>query len=41
MMSHVITYCGKAIVNSVNGKKEVLDAVLPLCKKYGSAVVGL
>ena len=34
-------YCGKAIVNSVNGKKEVLDAVLPLCKKYGAAVVGL
>ena len=25
-------YCGKAIVNSVNGKKEVLDAILPLCK---------
>ena len=34
-------YCGKAIVNSVNGKKEVLDAILPLCKKYGAAVVGL
>ena len=32
---------GKAIVNSVNGKKEVLDAVLPLVKKYGAAVVGL
>ena len=34
-------YNGKAIVNSVNGKREVLDAVLPLCKKYGAAVVGL
>ncbi len=34
-------YNGKAVVNSVNGKKEVLDAILPLCKKYGSAVVGL
>ena len=33
--------CGKAIVNSVNGEREVLDAVLPLCKKYGAAVVGL
>jgi 5-methyltetrahydrofolate--homocysteine methyltransferase len=32
---------GKAIVNSVNGKKEVLDTVLPLVKKYGAAVVGL
>ena len=34
-------YHGKAIVNSVNGRREVLDAVLPLCKKYGAAVVGL
>ncbi len=33
--------CGKAVVNSVNGRREVLDAVLPLCKKYGAAVVGL
>ena len=32
---------GRAIVNSVNGKREVLDAVLPLCRKYGAAVVGL
>ena len=32
---------GKAIVNSVNGNAEVLDAILPLCKKYGAAVVGL
>lgn len=32
---------GKAIVNSVNGKKEVLETVLPLVKKYGAAVVGL
>lgn len=33
--------CGKAIVNSVNGDKETLDAILPLVKKYGAAVVGL
>ena len=33
--------CGKAIVNSVNGEREILDAVLPLCKKYSAAVVGL
>ena len=34
-------YCGKAIVNSVNGDEEVLDAILLLVKKYGAAVVGL
>ena len=34
-------YCGKAIVNSVNGDDETLDAILPLVKKYGAAVVGL
>ena len=33
--------CGKAVVNSVNGKAEMLETVLPLCKKYGAAVVGL
>ncbi len=32
---------GKAIVNSVNGKQEVLDTVLPIVKWYGAAVVGL
>ena len=34
-------YCGKAIVNSVNGDEETLDAILPLVKKYGASVVGL
>ncbi len=34
-------YNGKPIVNSVNGKQATLDAILPLCKKYGAAVVGL
>ena len=33
--------CGRAVVNSVNGKAQVLDAVLPLVKKYGAAVIGL
>ena len=32
---------GRAIVNSVNGNEESLTAILPLCKKYGAAVVGL
>ena len=34
-------YNGKPIVNSVNGETEVLERVLPLCKKYGAAIVGL
>ncbi len=34
-------YNGKAIVNSVNGEDKVLDAILPVVKKYGAAVVGL
>lgn len=34
-------YNGKALVNSVNGKKEVMDAVFPLVAKYGGVVVGL
>ncbi|MDR1002244.1 MAG: homocysteine S-methyltransferase family protein [Oscillospiraceae bacterium] len=34
-------YNGKPIVNSVNGEDAVLDAILPLIKKYGAAVVGL
>lgn len=32
---------GKSIVNSVNGRTAVLDKILPLCKKYGAAVIGL
>lgn len=35
------TYCGKAIVNSVNGDDEMLEKILPIVKKYGAAVVGL
>ena len=34
-------YNGKPIVNSVNGEPETLERILPLCKKYGAAVVGL
>ncbi|MCC8059052.1 homocysteine S-methyltransferase family protein [Cloacibacillus sp.] len=34
-------YNGKPLLNSVNGKKESLDAVLPIAKKYGCAVLGL
>ncbi|MBR4080565.1 MAG: homocysteine S-methyltransferase family protein [Clostridia bacterium] len=35
------TVCGKALVNSVSGRQDVLDAVLPVVKKYGGCVVGL
>ena len=34
-------YNGKPVVNSVNGEQKSLDTILPLCKKYGAAVVGL
>ena len=34
-------YNGKAMVNSVNGKAEVMAAIFPLVKKYGGVVLGL
>ncbi len=34
-------YNGKAMINSVNGKQESMDAVFPLVKKYGGVVVAL
>lgn len=34
-------YIGKPIINSVSGKKAVMDAVFPLAKKYGGAIVAL
>lgn len=34
-------YNGKPMVNSVNGKRESLEAILPLVKKYGGVLVGL
>lgn len=34
-------YNGKPMVNSVNGKKESLEAILPIVKKYGGVLVGL
>ena len=34
-------YNGKAMINSVNGKQEVMDAIFPLVKKYGGLVVAL
>lgn len=34
-------YNGKAMVNSVNGKAESMEAIFPLVKKYGGVVVAL
>ncbi len=34
-------YVGKPIINSVNGKRAVLDAVFPLVRRYGGALVCL
>ncbi|MDR1781851.1 MAG: homocysteine S-methyltransferase family protein [Bacilli bacterium] len=34
-------YNGKPIINSVNGKEESLNTILPLAKKYGALIIGL
>ena len=34
-------YNGKPLINSVNGERESMDAVFPLVKKYGGAVIAL
>lgn len=34
-------YNGKPMINSVNGKEEVMRAIFPLVQKYGGTVVGL
>jgi len=34
-------YQGKPLVNSVTGEEDRLEAVLPLVKKYGAAVIGI
>jgi len=41
MESALRRYNGKAMINSVNGKKESMDAVFPLAKKYGGLIVAL
>ena len=41
MESALRRYNGKAMINSVNGKKESMEAVFPLAKKYGGLVVAL
>ncbi|MBQ3106989.1 MAG: homocysteine S-methyltransferase family protein, partial [Firmicutes bacterium] len=34
-------YNGKPIINSVNGKQENMDAVLPIAAKYGASIIAL
>lgn len=34
-------YNGKPLINSVNGKKESMQSIFPLVKKYGGIVIGL
>ena len=34
-------YNGKPLINSVNGKRESMDAIFPLVKKYGGVAVAL
>lgn len=34
-------YNGKPLINSVNGKQESMDAILPLVKRYGGCVIAL
>ena len=34
-------YNGKPMINSVNGKKEIMDKIFPLVKKYGGLLVAL
>lgn len=41
MESALRRYNGKAMINSVNGKEENMNAIFPLIKKYGGFVVAL
>lgn len=41
MESALRCYNGKAMINSVNGKEESMNAIFPLVKKYGGFVVAL
>lgn len=41
MESALRYYNGKAMINSVNGKRESMEKIFPLVKKYGGVVVAL
>lgn len=35
------SYCGRPLVNSVNGKATSLETVLPIAARYGATIIGL
>ena len=39
--SAVRVYNGKPLINSVNGKRESMESVFPIAKKYGAVIVAL
>ena len=41
MESALRIYNGKPLINSVNGKKEVMEQIFPLAKKYGGVIIAL
>ena len=41
MESALRLYCGKPLINSVNGTEKSMQEIFPLVKKYGAAVVAL
>ena len=42
VIEHAVrVYNGKPLINSVNGKKESMEKIFPIVKKYGACVVGL
>ena len=41
MESALRRYNGKPLINSVNGKRESMESVFPLAKKYGGALIAL
>ena len=41
MAAALRVYRGKALINSVSGKQESMDAIFPLVRKYGGVVIAL
>lgn len=41
MEKAIRVYNGKPLINSVNGKKESMDAIFPIAKKYGGVIIAL
>ncbi|MDN5332345.1 MAG: 5-methyltetrahydrofolate--homocysteine methyltransferase [Tepidanaerobacteraceae bacterium] len=41
LMAGLKAFCGRALLNSVDGTKEKLEKILPIATRYGSAVIGL